>query len=68
MMPCKFCGVDPSKKGIKQVGKTETEGASFVRQYLCQDCGATMRMTGNLSDASAPTEDWATPKPNLRLV
>jgi len=61
MTPCSFCGTNPGKNGIKQVGRTHTAGTRFLRRSRCQDCGATMSFTGDLLDPTGMKEEWDTP-------
>jgi DNA-directed RNA polymerase subunit RPC12/RpoP len=64
MLPCKLCGyrvVDDQGqplRGLKRVGKTRYNGSHFERRYRCQDCGAILRMPGEVQ----PTRDqWDRP-------
>jgi RNase P subunit RPR2 len=61
MMPCKFCGSFTKdgklRPGIKQVGRTKRAGSEFVRVYRCQECGATMRMAGDVR-SKIFVEEW----------
>jgi hypothetical protein len=61
MTPCRFCGIDPGKIGIKQVGRTLTAGTRFLRRYRCRDCGATMSFTGDLLDPTSVKEECDKP-------
>jgi len=61
MMPCKFCGVDPPARGLKQVGKTATREIYFLRRYRCQDCAAVMVFHGDLLERSSLVETWFPP-------
>ena len=62
MMPCKFCGELTAdgklRPGIKQVGKTKRVGSEFTRLYRCQECSATMTMTGDVK-SKIVAEQWA---------
>jgi uncharacterized Zn finger protein len=61
MMPCKFCGPTDEagvfRTGIKQIGKTRTDGVHFARMYRCRDCGATLQMSGDLRTKEI-VEEW----------
>jgi hypothetical protein len=64
MMPCKFCGDFTTdgklRPGVKQVGKTRRVGSEFTRVYRCQECSATMTMSGDVKSKSI-TEQWTQP-------
>ena len=63
MIPCRFCDRDrgPAARGLKQVGKTRTSGALFIRRYRCQDCGAATIVTGDVHDFQSVSERWFPP-------
>lgn len=69
MMPCRYCGppvgAKAALKGLKQIGKTRTEGTRFERRYRCEDCGATCIMRGDLAVMTGTTpqtnDEWSPP-------
>jgi hypothetical protein len=61
MMPCKFCRIGSSSRGLEQIGKTRNHGTLFARRYRCQDCGAAMILSGNLAREASITEQWFPP-------
>ena len=69
MMPCRFCKMGSSSRGLKQVGKTRNHGTLFTRRYRCQDCGAALILSRNLAHEASTTEQWFPPgafKPKAR--
>jgi hypothetical protein len=70
MIPCRFCGAftekGGSRPGLKQVGKTKRRGDEFERVHRCQECGASLTMSGDVN-SPITADQWTPPTTDVGI-
>jgi hypothetical protein len=70
MIPCRFCGAFTEdgglRPGLKQVGKPKRRGDEPERVYQCQECGASLTMSGQVN-TPITADQWTPPTTDVGI-